>query len=49
MITKDGEGKLNKSQEKKEDRTEVKSDTGETKTYLPAEISDGAGAGQNLK
>ncbi|WP_299291513.1 hypothetical protein [uncultured Mucilaginibacter sp.] len=45
VMTKDGEGKVNKSQEKKEDHIEVKLDTGEIKTYPPAEVSDDADAG----
>ena len=45
VITKDGEGKVNKSQEKKEDQIEVKLDTDEVKTYPPTEVSDDSDAG----
>ncbi len=45
VITKDGEGKVNKSQEKKDDLVEVKLDSGEIKSYVPTEVSDDADAG----
>ncbi len=45
VITKDGEGVVNKNQEKKEDQIEVKLNTGEVKTYPPTEVSDDSDAG----
>lgn len=45
VITKDGEGVVHKSQEKKDDQIEVKLNTGEVKTYAPQEVSDDADAG----
>lgn len=45
VITKDGEGKVNKTQEKKGDQIEVKLDSGEVKTYPATEVSDDSDAG----
>lgn len=45
VITKDGEGKVNKSQETKEDAIEVKLNSGEIKTYPASEVSDDSDAG----
>ena len=45
VITKDGEGVVNKNQEKKEDPIEVKLNTGEIKTYASAKVSDDSDAG----
>ncbi|MGI4021546.1 MAG: hypothetical protein ACRYFA_08580 [Janthinobacterium lividum] len=45
VITKDGEGVVNKDQEQKEDPIEVKLNTGEVKTYAAADVSDDADAG----
>ncbi|WP_419801300.1 hypothetical protein [Mucilaginibacter sp.] len=45
VITKDGEGVVNKAQQKKDDDIEVKLNTGEVKTYPAADVSDDADAG----
>lgn len=45
VITKDGEGVVNKNQEQKEDQIKVKLNTGEVKSYLPNEVSDDSDAG----
>ncbi len=45
VITKDGEGVVNKAQEQKDNQIEVKLNTGETKTYAPQDVSDDSDAG----
>jgi hypothetical protein len=45
VITKDGEGVVNKNQEQKDNQIEVKLNTGEVKTYAAAEVSDDSDAG----
>lgn len=45
VITKDGEGVVNKEQERKEDDIEVKLNTGEVNTYASADVSDDSDAG----
>ncbi|MGI4729780.1 MAG: hypothetical protein ACRYFL_08155 [Janthinobacterium lividum] len=45
VITKDGEGVVNKDQLTKEDQIEVKLNTGEVKTYPSADVSDDSDAG----
>ncbi len=45
VITKDGEGVVHKSQQKKEDHIEVKLNTGEIKSYSPENVSDDSDAG----
>lgn len=45
VITKDGEGVVNKAQEHKEDDIEVKLNTGEVNTYASADVSDDSDAG----
>jgi hypothetical protein len=45
VMTKDGEGVVNKSQEQKEDQIEVKLNSGEVKTYAATDVSDDSDAG----
>lgn len=45
VITKDGEGVVDKDQVTKDGQIEVKLNSGETNTYAPADVSDDSDAG----